>query len=187
MKTVNYLKQNRDFRLTVSFSFLLNLEIFANDVTLMPFFCHSGFWINTVCPLWVARSRQRRCFSLTKVVFTERLCLPSHRCISEPVVPAGDHLWSGSFQRLPLCVMEVVLGATEWPLPPRCSQGGALPGRRPTACPNRGEHTEWLFSWLDWASFHTLLVSTLIFFKWASFHPQSRKLVWVLSFWVAPN
>ncbi len=41
--------------------------------------------------------------------------------------------------------MEVVLGATEWPFPPRCPQGGALPGRRPTARPHRGKEERLTF------------------------------------------
>lgn len=67
------------------------------------------------------------------------LSLLTFRCISEPFVPAGDHLWSGALQRLPVCLMEVVLGATKWPFSPRCPQGGSLPGRRPTARSHRGK------------------------------------------------
>lgn len=122
------------------------------------FLSHSSFWINTVCPPRVATSIGASVFLWGIRVhcsLSVSLCLPSLRCISEPVVPAGDHLWSGSLQRLPLCIMEVVLGATEWPFPPGCPQGGALPGRRPTACPYRGRETKLLFGkvYMDWATF----------------------------------
>lgn len=99
-----------------------------------------AFWIDTVC----LSQGQSVCGS----VFHCSLTPPSSisRCIGEPVVPAGDHLWSGSLQRLPLCLMEVMLGATEWPLPPRCPQGGALPGRRPTTRPHRGKEESFTFN-----------------------------------------
>lgn len=130
------------------------------------FLSHSSFWINTVCPPWVARSIGASVFlwgGRVHCSLSVSLCLPSLRCISEPVVPAGDHLWSGSLQRLPLCIMEVVLGAAEWPFPPRCPQGGALPGRRPTACPYRGGETKLLFFkvYMDWATFEQHFVSQM--------------------------
>lgn len=133
----------------------------------------AAFWINTVCPVRVARSCQRQCFSPTEAVFTVHwapLCLPFCRCISEPVVPAGDHLWSGSFQRLPLCIMEAMLAAAEWPFPSRYPQGGALPGRRPAACPHRGKKTKLQLWWPDRESWQRVRVS-----------PAARFLFWCVA------
>lgn len=118
-----------------------NFNLQWGNVIVFP--SHLAFWINTVCPPWgarFARANVFHCQSCAHCSLSPSLSLSSvSRCISEPVVPAGDHLWSCSLQRLPLCLMEVVLGATERPLPPRCPQGGTLPGRRPTARPHRGK------------------------------------------------
>ena len=92
------------------------------------------------------------------------------RCIRESVVPAGDHLWSGPIQRLPLCFMEVMLGATEWPFPPRCPQGGALPGGRPTARPHRGKKKRGSHSKAEvllWATFSFLDYLFCLHLNWA--------------------
>lgn len=108
------------------------------------FFFNFAFLINTVCPpqgawftcasIFHRQSCVHRSLSISASFFSS-----ISRCIGEPVVSAGDHLWSGSLQRLPLCLMEAVLGATKWSFPPRCPQGGTLLGRRPTTCPHRGK------------------------------------------------
>lgn len=99
-------------------------------------------FVSTVCSVVSSVSQVSLLLSLSQVTSAHwvPLCFSCvSRCFCQPPVTACDHLWSGTLQRLSLCIMEVVLAATEWPLPPRCPQGGSLPGRRPTASPHRGE------------------------------------------------
>lgn len=62
--------------LTILFSFVLNVERICRWCHANAFLCHFVFWINTVCPLWVARSRQCQCFfpsQESRSLLTERL------------------------------------------------------------------------------------------------------------------
>lgn len=56
------------------------------------------------------------------------------RCVHKPAVAFGDNMWPRAVRRLPLCVMEAVLGTMARPLPAR-SKG---PSGRAAACPERG-------------------------------------------------
>ncbi len=56
------------------------------------------------------------------------------RCVCEPAVPLGDHMWLGSVCRLPVCDMEVILGAMAKSLLAR-PKG---PAGRAAAGPDRG-------------------------------------------------